>query len=187
MSLSSAIGYLCEEIVKDYVPSAPSGHTQDDEVEDTSPPTGLRVRNLYTQQFLNDSYILRKMAKQEGWCPYIFKKGGCDYRTVVHRGQFNHPVGYNKFNRYFFDIRTYKVVMIDPRAFSELFSFNRHAPTNERSHPYSRGGRNYHNISRRLKKQYYSIRGIHRQRKSISSTHRRSTKRTRRRTTRRRR
>ena len=172
LSLSSAIGYLCEEIIKDYVPSAATGYTQEDEVQDTSPPTELRVRKLYTQQFLNDSSILREMARQKGWCPYIFKKGGCYDRTVVHTGQFKHPDSYNSYKRYFYDIRTYKVVMIDPRAFPELFSFNRQAPT-RRSHPYSRGGRNYHNISRRLKKQYYSIRGIHRQRKSISSTRRR--------------
>jgi hypothetical protein len=180
LSLSSAIGYLCEEIVKDYVHSAASGHTQDDEVEDTSHPTGLRVRNLYTQQFLNDSSILREMARREGWCPFIFKTDGCYDRNVVHRGELKHPDGYNKDKRYFYDIRTHKVVMIDPRAWSTLFSFVRKVPIvrkvpnpSDRSHPYSRGGRNYHNISRRLKKQYYSIRRIHRQRKSISSTRRR--------------
>ena len=178
LSLSSAIGYLCEEIVKDYVPSAATKQTQDDDVEDTSPPTGLRVRNLYTQQFLNDSSILREMARQERWCPNIFKKDGCYDRSLVHSLEIKHPVGYNSYKRYFYDINTHNVVMIDPRAGPILFSFNLHnrhnrqAPT-IRPHPYSRGGRNYHNISRRLKKQYYSIRGIHRQRKSISSTRRR--------------
>jgi len=177
LSLSSAIGYLCEEIIKYYVPSAATGYTQSDDVQDTSPPIRLRVRNVYTQQFLNDSSILREMAKQKGWCPFIFKTDGCYNRNVVHRGELKHPDGYNKDKRYFYDIITHKVVMIDPRAWSTLFSFVRKVPNpSHRSHPYSRGGRNYHNISRRLKKQYYSIRRIHRQRKSIPSTRRRISK-----------
>ena len=174
LSLSSAIGYLCEEIIKYYVPSAATGYTQSDDVQDTSPPITLRVRNVYTQQFLNGSPIPREMAKQKGWCPFIFKTHGCYDRSLVHNKQFYHPDEYNKDKRYFYDIITHKVVMIDPRAWSTLFSFVRKVPNpSHRSHPYSRGGRNYHNISRRLKKQYYSIRRIHRQRKSISSTRRR--------------
>ena len=197
LSFSSAIGYFCEESEKKYVPSARSGHTQPDEVQDTSPPTGLRVRNLRTQQFLNDSPILREMARQDRWCPFMFKKDGCYDRSLVHRGQFKHPDGYNPHKRYFYDIRTYKVVMIDPRAWPDLYKFT-HIPNSIRAHPYpnpKKGGRNSHNISRRLKKQHHSIRMIHhdlknysRSRKLYITKHTRRTRtRTHRRTTRRRR
>jgi hypothetical protein len=170
LSFSSAIGYLCEESEKKYVPSSRSGHTQPDDDQDTSPPIGLRVRNLRTQQFLNDSPILREMARQGRWCPFMFKKDGCYDRSLVHRGQFKHPDGYNPHKRYFYDIRIYKVVMIDPRAWPHLYKFT-HIPNSIRAHPYpnpKKGGRNYHNISRRLKKQHHSIRMIHHDRKNYS-------------------
>lgn len=97
LSFSSVIGYLCEEIVKNYIPSAATGHTQPDSpspVDDTHAATILRVRNIYTQQFLNDSPAVRQLARQRRWCPHIFKNNGCYDRSIVHTGQYKHPDNY---------------------------------------------------------------------------------------------
>ena len=171
LSLSSAIGYLCEEIIKAHIPSAITGETQEDSL---SPPraTGeIVVSRIYTQQFLNVSPVAIEIAKKNGWCPFIFKNHGCYDSSIVHNGQYRHPENYIRRTRCFYDIQIQKAVMIDPRAWSDLYKFTpRPKPINSvRVHPYQKkGGRNYHNISRRLKNQHQSIRRIHHDLKNYS-------------------
>lgn len=159
LSFSSAIGYLCEEIIKDKVPSAVTGYTQEDEkVVATSPPS-LFVRHLYTQQFLNDSPVVHQIAKLNGWCPFIFKTDGCYDRSQVHNRKHSHPTNYIDKRRCFYDILTNKAVMIDPRAWSNLYKFTpRHnigvPPYNRTRPPYGGGvGIRPRIMSRKLKKQ----------------------------------
>ena len=158
LSFSSAIGYLCEEIIKDKVPSAVSGHTQNDEKEEEAPPS-LFVRHLYTQQFLNDSPVSHQRAKARGWCPYIFKTTGCYDRSREHIDNFSHPTNYIHRRRCFYDILTNEAVMIDPRAWPNLYKFtprpNRGLPPYNRARPPYGGGVGIRPriMSRKLKKQ----------------------------------
>lgn len=161
LSVSSAIAYPCEEILKKYIPSAATGHTQPDSPSPSpSRAPSPRVRNIYTQQFLNNSPAVHQLARQRRWCPYIFKNNGCYDRSIVHTGQYKHPDNYIPRKRYFFDIQTEKAVMIDPRAWPVLYKFtprpnrgNASQMTN-RVQPYGGGGGMRSRImSRKLKKQ----------------------------------
>lgn len=161
LSVSSAIGYLCEEIIKKHIQSAATGHTQPDSLSPSpSRAQSLLVRKLYTQQFLNDSPVVHQLTRQGGWCPHIFKKDGCYDRSIVHTGQYKHPDNYIYSKRCFYDIQTKEVVMIDPRAWPDLYKFtprpnrgNASQMTN-RVQPYGGGGGMRSRImSRKLKKQ----------------------------------
>ena len=107
-----------------------------------------------------------------GFCPILNLQGcknhGCYDSSIVHNRQYPHPEKYIRRTRCFYDIQIQKAVMIDPRAWSDLYKFTPR-PNSVRSHPYSKkGGRNYHNISCRLKNQHHSIRMIHHDRKNYS-------------------
>jgi hypothetical protein len=159
LSFSSAIGYLCEEIIKDKVLSAVTGYTQEDEEEEEESPPSLFVRHLYTQQFLNDSPVSHQIAKLDGWCPFIFKTDGCYDRSPFHNRKHSHPTNYIHMRRCFYDILTNKAVMIDPRAWPNLYKFtprhNRGVPPDNRARPPYGGGVGIRPriMSRKLKKQ----------------------------------
>lgn len=187
LSFSSVIGYLCEEIVKKHIPSAATGHTQPDSPSPSPSPSrapSLRVRNIYTQQFLNDSPAVHQLARQRGWCPHIFKNNGCYDRSIVHTGQYKHPDNYIYSKRCFYDIQTKEVVMIDPRAWPVLYKFtfrpNRGNASQRttRVQPYGGGGgRRSRIMSRKLKKQSQisrtTIKHHTRSHRSSSTKHRR--------------
>lgn len=159
LSFSSAIGYLCEEIIKEKVPSAVTGYTQEDEEEVAKLPPSLFVRHVYTQQFLNDSPVVHQIAKLHGWCPHIFKTDGCYDRSPFHNRTRSHPTNYRYSTRCFYNILTNNAVMIDPRAWPTLYKFtprhNRGLPQAIRAPPPYGGGLGIRPriMSRKLKKQ----------------------------------
>jgi hypothetical protein len=161
LAFASAIGYFCEEFIKGKVPSAVTGHTQEDEEEEEKSPPSLFVRHLYTQQFLNDSPVVHQIAKLKvnGWCPFIFKTAGCYDRSPFHNRKHLHPTNYIDRRRCFYDILTNEAVMIDPRAWPNLYKFtprhNRDGPPAKRARWEHSGGVGMRPriMSRKLKKQ----------------------------------